>query len=271
MLEPLELHITVETAGKTAIDVLSENAPLSKQQLKQAMQKGCVWLTHGQYTQRLRRVKKPLKTADIVHLYYNESILQQPAIPSTLIADEGDYSVWDKAYGVLSHGSKWGDHLSLPRWAETQLQPQRNAFIVHRLDRAATGLIMLAHSKQAATKLSQLFENRDIKKKYQIIVEGKFPEQQQTYKNELDGKQAITHATLKQFDAEQNQSHLDISIETGYKHQIRRHLSLNGFAIVGDRLYGQKSEQNLQLRACELTFISPFDQLEKTYTAGNLK
>ena len=65
-----------------------------------------------------------------------------------------------------------GDHCTIYRWAEQQLKPERPAFIVHRLDRAASGLIILAHSKKMAQTFSQLFKNHDIQKQYRATVEG---------------------------------------------------------------------------------------------------
>ncbi len=53
-------------------------------------------------------------------------------------------------YGMLSQGSKWSDHCTIARFAQQHLTPERPVFIVHRLDRAATGLILIAHSKKTS-------------------------------------------------------------------------------------------------------------------------
>lgn len=268
----IELHIAIDTDQAMAVNVLAARTNLSKQAIKKAMQKGCVWLTRDKYTQRLRRVKKPLKKGDELSLYFDESVLNQEPPRPVLIADEGKFSIWDKPFGLLSQGSKWGDHMSLPRWAELNLKPQRNAFIVHRLDRAATGLIMLAHSKKAAAELSRLFQARDIEKHYQVLVEGEFSEQL-TFNDALDGKASITHAVLNAYFPERQESLLDIHIETGRKHQIRRHLSMHGFPVVGDRLYGNGSAEtkNLQLRSVKLAFASPFDNQQKVFSITGIK
>ena len=104
-------------------------------------------------------------------------MLSSPVPQALLIEDLIDYSVWYKPYGMLSQGSKWSDHCTIARFAQKNLSNERPAFIVHRLDRAATGLILIAHSKKAAKALSSLFENRTIEsnsleKFYQIIVHG---------------------------------------------------------------------------------------------------
>ena len=59
---------------------------------------------------------------------------------------------------------------------------------------------------------------------------------------------------------EHNKTLLDITIETGRKHQIRRHLANIGHPIVGDRVYGTKASVGLQLLAYRLEFICPFSQ-----------
>jgi tRNA pseudouridine32 synthase/23S rRNA pseudouridine746 synthase len=137
------------------------------------------------------------------------------------------------------------------------LQPQRNAFIVHRLDRAASGLILLAHGKQAARHLSALFQQRLVEKRYQVQVHGQYPEQLVSIDQKLDGRTAVSHVQRLEYDAHKDQSQLEVSIETGRKHQIRRHLAGAGFPVVGDRLYGQKKvTDDLRLQAVYLAFMA---------------
>lgn len=267
----LELHIPVTEKG-FAIGILADNCTISKQRLKQAMMKGAVWQTHGGKTQRIRRAKKELPVGDALHLYYDERILSAKPPKPQLICDEGSYSVWYKPYGMLSQGSKWGDHCTINRWAEQELKPQRPSFIVHRLDRAASGLIIIAHQKKSAAALSALFQQRDIEKRYRVIVHGPFPEQPatQTINSPIDGREACSHVQHIKHHEELDRSLLDVSIETGRKHQIRKHLAEAGFAVVGDRLYGDaKDKEDLQLCAYLLKFISPASKTEKRYVLAD--
>ncbi len=262
-----EQHITVTNSTQTAIDVLAENTPLSKQKLKMAMNKGAVWLESDVGIHRMRRAKKTLSENNIVHLYYDEAILSAEPEAAELIADEGTYSIWNKPYGMYSQGSKWGDHCSIYRWAENHLKPERPAFLVHRLDRAAHGLIMLAHTKKMAALLSALFEKREIQKQYKATVEG-VPENLELpllIDTEIDGKPARSHIIA--LTPHEDSSEVIMEIESGRKHQVRIHMAELGYPIVGDRLYGAKqSKENLQLQSNYLKFTCPISSTVREYS-----
>jgi tRNA pseudouridine32 synthase/23S rRNA pseudouridine746 synthase len=241
---------------------------LSKQQIKQAMKKGAVWISDADSShKRLRRVDKILKIGQQVHLYYDAQILGLQVDAAVLIADEGDYSVWYKPYGMLSQGSKWGDHCTINRWVEQNHHPQRPAFIVNRLDRAAQGLMLIAHTKSAASALSGLFAKRSINKQYTALVSGLFPEKL-LLDTPVGEKSAVSSASLLVYDLETKKSLVAVEIETGRKHQIRKHLSGVGFPIIGDRLYGPDIGDlaiNLCLVSSYLAFKCPLTGTDKSY------
>lgn len=256
------------------------------------MKKGCVWLEQDGGTRRLRRAKKQLskdaKNANggvreakeakevMLHCYYDENILAAEPLPARLVSDQGDYSIWDKPCGMFSQGSKWGDHCTIYRWAEMHLSPERPAFLVHRLDRAASGLILLAHKKQTAAQFAAMFRQRQIEKWYRVLVSGDFSsilkkgKADKTISHELDCKPAKSQVHFVSYDETLDQSVLEIQIVTGRKHQIRRHLSALGFPVVGDRLYKiaghEIRPQDLQLRAIRLAFNCPVSGEKKMFT-----
>jgi len=261
-----EKHIEINDNSTVAVGLLSSETGISKQQIKQIMQKGAVWLTKGKYTQRLRRAKRVLRSGEVLHLYYDLKVLNTEPPEAELISDEGAYSVWRKPYGMLSQGSKWGDHCTIARWAEQHLKPQRVSFVVHRLDRAANGLIIIAHEKRAAVALSGLFQQRQIDKRYRVQVHGKFDEHAVQVTTEIDGRSAISNFSLKSYDEVPDRSLLEVKIETGRKHQIRRHLLSIGYPVVGDRLYGiEGDKEDLQLTAWYLGFHCPLSNKDKYF------
>jgi len=243
-----ESHISVSSPDSTVIEQLKQNTDLSIQTLKNA--------------------KKTLAEGNKLHLYYDEDIQATKPDAAVLIADEGEYSIWNKPYGMYSQGSKWGDQCSIYRWAEQHLEPQRTAFVVHRLDRAASGLIILAHSKKMATVFSDLFKNRKITKIYKAVIAGKLQQLTLPYtiNSDIDNKPAVTHIK-EQVHNSNDTSTLIIEIETGRKHQIRKHLAEINHPILGDRLYGEAPfENDLQLTACLLEFECPIDKQIKSYS-----
>lgn len=292
--QSFEKHLTVCKNDQSLLDCLSENCPqISKQKLKLAMKYGAVWITpysrHNQFrnsqsrsnqsskTTRIRRAKKLLQVGDQVHLYYDETILFSNINPAILVADEVEYSVWNKPCGMFSQGSKWGDHTSIARWVELfglvkSGLSERPCYLVHRLDRATNGLILVAHSKQAANQLAQLFETRKIQKRYAAVVTGEYnlSSNPSVIDSDIDGKSAISIILSANYHRNRDQTALNVEIKTGRKHQIRRHLSAKGFPVVGDRFYRPKQtnldiQGDLMLRACSIEFICPFQKITKSY------
>lgn len=247
---------------QTAIGLLAEAVPeLSKGRLKDAMAKGAVMLL-SKPQKRLRRVQTMLQAGDKICLHYDDDLLQRQCPPAQLLADERQYSIWFKPAGMLSQGNEWGDHLALLRAAEQFFQPARQVYLVHRLDREASGLVIIAHTKQAAAAFSQLIAARAISKDYLIRVKGVLPEaflSAGVLNMALDGKDATTRFSLRRYDAITDSSWLNVELITGRKHQIRRHFSEAGYPVVGDPQYGHGARQGelLALQAVRLGFICP--------------
>ena len=86
----------------------------------------------------------------------------------------------------------------------------------------------------------------------------------------LDGKTALSIVEPLYYDAKNNQSLLSINIETGRKHQIRRHLADYGFPVLGDLLYGDNKKntdvENLQLLSVYLAFVCPMKKKMQVFS-----
>ncbi|MCL1142405.1 pseudouridine synthase family protein [Shewanella gaetbuli] len=258
----IECHVDVCSPENNAVELLATESGLSKQLIKQAMQKGAVWHSHGKQVNRLRRAKKALAVGDKVHLYYNDHILAEVPATAQMLFDQQQYSLWYKPYGLRCQPSKWSDHTTINRFVELNTQPPRNAYIIHRLDRAASGLIILGHTKKATAALAKLFQTRALDKYYQVIVHGQFPTTQVTINTDVDNKPALSHADLLEYNPQLNQSRVQVKIESGRKHQIRIHMNSIGFPVVGDRLHGNAAADapDLKLCCCKFEFLCPITQ-----------
>lgn len=255
-------RIAVTETGQ-AIDWLVRSCPeLSKGRLKDAMNKGAVQLVQGKQHKRLRRTQAEVLAGHVLELHYDDDILQRQAPAPVLLTDERGYSVWFKPPGLLSQGNEWGDHLALLRLAEQHFVPLRPVFLLHRLDREASGLVLIAHHKAMAATLSQLISQQQIAKTYRITVLG-VPDaallQQGEINLPLDGKACCTRFRLVQSLQMPTRAVLEVDLISGRKHQIRRHFAAIGHPVMGDPQYGSGNQDpaGLALQAVRLSFVLP--------------
>ena len=247
----------------TACDFLTACTSLSKNRIKDAMAKGAVWLKKQKIKQRrLRRATAALKPGDILSIYYDEALLSIAPPQAKLISDQKRYSVWFKPAGLMSQGTKYGDHCSVMRQVELFFEPKRDAYLIQRLDREASGLMLLAHDRIAAGRLSRLFQTQKVIKKYRARVLGNLTgtETQGKIDLKLEGRAAETEFTVERYDPVTRISEVQIVIRTGRKHQIRRHFEMIGHPVIGDPRYGKgnKNKDGMQLVATALEFECPF-------------
>ena len=181
--------------------------------------------------------------------------------------------VVDKPAGLLSMGSEREKERTAHRLLNEHLKAMngrrgQQAFIVHRLDRETSGLMMFARSEAVQKALQEKW--KAVTKRYQAVVEGEPPESSGTLADRLaetaslmvrrvqtGGELAITHYRILRRRG--TRSLLELTIETGRKHQIRVQLAGAGCPVLGDRKYGapNDSARRLALHSCELIFAHP--------------
>jgi 23S rRNA pseudouridine1911/1915/1917 synthase len=150
--------------------------------------------------------------------------------------------------------------------------PCNKLFVVHRLDKFASGVLVFAKSERVQSLLKGIFKRHDIQRKYLAVVEGLVDKNQGTIQSYLAenrlmrmystedkarGKLAVTH--FRVLRRTRGFSSLEVTLETGRKNQIRVHLSEMGHPIVGDRAYGCVKDplKRLGLHAFHLSFRHP--------------
>ncbi len=147
------------------------------------------------------------------------------------------------------------------------------AFIVHRLDRETSGVMIFAKHKRHKEYLQEQFANRDVHRVYHALVEGKpdrengtirewlledkFLKVKAVKKNHPKAKEAITHYSIVDFD--EFASLVQLTIETGRRHQIRVGLANLGCPVVGDEAHGADGNPigRIGLHASSLEFLHP--------------
>ncbi|MDB6002706.1 MAG: pseudouridine synthase [Rhizobacter sp.] len=159
-----------------------------------------------------------------------------------------------------------------------------DALIVHRLDMATSGLVVMARGKQAQRLLSIAFADRAVHKRYVAIVHGRvelpesgvaeidlplladWPNRPKQKVDRADGKPSLTRYRVLMHDGANDTTRLSLEPVTGRSHQLRVHLQAIGHPIVGDALYAidasleagrEGPAKRLMLHASELSFAHP--------------
>ncbi|MDJ0832850.1 MAG: RNA pseudouridine synthase [Gammaproteobacteria bacterium] len=254
----LELHVQA-TQDQQPARAWFNHPELSGQQIDSCFSHGAVWLQADHKPIRIYDPNAAVNQGHWLHLYCNQSTLTPCPYQAELVEDFGSFSIWDKPAGMLSQGSKWGDHWTLQRWIHHQVWPERKCLITHRLDRFTRGLMIVAHDEKINQQFHRAFERREVSKTYRAIVSGSMAAGDRlALTTAIDGKPASTH--IRVLAGNDRHSLLEIIPATGRKHQIRIHLAEIGHPIINDRQYGQPPHSgDLMLQACGLSFSHPQD------------
>lgn len=209
----------------------------------------------------------------------NPDFIYQPAMSPYLeiLYQDDDLIILNKASGILSVPGRLPEHQDCLQNRVQRILP--TATIVHRLDMATSGIMVMALNKAAHVAISRQFEQRKTKKSYIARVFGKvaetegnvdlplicdWPNRPKQMVDHDNGKPSLTHYTVLSYDEsdpDNKTSLLELRPVTGRSHQLRVHMLALGHPILGDRLYAHKEalalSSRLQLHARNLAFYHP--------------
>jgi 23S rRNA pseudouridine1911/1915/1917 synthase len=212
------------------------------------------------------------------------------AMPLSIVYEDSDLLVVDKPAGLTVHPAPGHPSHTLinailshvPRLPEAD-DLQRPG-VVHRLDKDASGLMVVAKNKEAQLNLASQFKARSVVKAYLVLVKGHLTPDDGVIEAPIgrdprnrkrmavvaqgEGREARTDYHVLRHIGEYTL--LEVRPETGRTHQIRVHLSAIGYPVFGDRVYGARSEKlpRLFLHACRLGFRLPSSGEYREFTSN---
>ena len=197
-----------------------------------------------------------------------------------ILYEDNHIIVVEKMPNIPSQGDKTGDTDMLTlikEYLKEKYNKPGNVYLglIHRLDRPVGGVMVFAKTSKAAARLSEQVRNKELKKKYLVIVDGKLEIKKDTLKDYLlknernnlskvvaegtkNSKLAILDYEVIKYNEEINLSVLRIDLHTGRHHQIRVQLSSRNHSIYGDQKYGGRGHgKQITLWAYKLKIKHP--------------
>lgn len=228
----------------------------------------------------------PVSAGDQLWVNFDRSfqVFSHPRVK--LVFEDNDIIVVDKGYGVLSTaaGKPSDDTVyNIVKKYARGFSDKASVYVVHRLDRNTSGLMLLTRTKQARDKLISNWNNMVIERKYIAVVEGKVVQKEGIVKSLLaenpdtyemystDDKKLGRLAVTRYRVVKQGRrfAMVELEIKTGRKNQIRVHMHDLGNPVSGDRKYGGKPSpiNRIALHATTLTIVHPITGKAVTFTS----
>lgn len=202
-----------------------------------------------------------------------------PVPPLDIVYADHTIAIVDKASGLLSCPGRGPDKQdSVQTRIPSMFRDAQGSLLAHRLDQATSGLMVVGLTPMAHRQLQQQFENREVEKEYEAILDGWVATDEgrielpfrvdverrphQIY-DPVHGKMGVTQWRVLHRDPEARKTRVRFWPKTGRTHQLRVHAAHSlglGCPIAGDALYGDaQSAPRLLLHACRLVFNHPSD------------
>lgn len=255
------LVVSEEEEGLRLDQALAKRVPdLSRAKARVLIEQGSVFVER----KRVKVASRLVRKGQSVTLESLSAIALETSswdLDKMVLYEDQALVVFDKPSGVLSAPTPESDQNNLHRAAE--VRNKSPLWLVHRLDRPTSGLIVFAKTKHAAAKLSQALSDHSMQREYLAIALGQLEDPSVTIRLPIDGRAAATEfSTLERRGA---QSLVRARLETGRTHQVRIHATALGCPILGDRRHGvallertpHPRPPRLLLHAAHLRFAHP--------------
>jgi 23S rRNA pseudouridine1911/1915/1917 synthase len=247
------------------------------------------WLKFQAVTVNGRPVSQfnhPLAIGDTVSIRSDRFAIPKTTLPSgiKIFFEDASLLVIEKPTNLLSIASEAEPektaYFQLTDYLrQSHTRSKERVWIVHRLDRETSGLMVFAKTPEAKEALQKNWDT--FEKKYEAVVEGHLPQETGTFESDLDEsnpfkvfirpastltRHAVTHYRL--LKKNRHRSLVELTLDTGRRHQLRVQLSAVGCPIVGDEKYGAKTDpaKRLGLHSCFLRFPHPLSKQELLFT-----
>jgi 23S rRNA pseudouridine1911/1915/1917 synthase len=277
-----ELVVPDELAGERVDRVVALLTGWSRADVQVLLEAGEI-LVGGARVAKSRR----LESAEVIEVRgepAEDAVPGAEAVDVVVVHEDADVVVVAKPVGLVVHPGAGNEHGTLvsgliARYPEiVDVGDRTRPGIVHRLDRETSGLMVFAKTPEAKAALQGNWEQ--FEKRYFAVAEGSLAKKEGTFKSWLDEtnpyrvvsvprrddtRHAVTH--YKVLKEGKGRSLVELTLETGRRHQIRVHLRDAGCPIVGDEKYGAKSNpaRRLGLHSCFLKVAHPVTEKEMRF------
>jgi len=249
------VKLVVKNDGEL-LEYLYSNLDMPKKRIKQYLTHGSIYVNNNKVTQYNYKIIKGM------NIVINTDNKNNKKLPFDVLFEDNHIIVVNKPSGLLTIATSKEKEKTLyhiVRDYVIQKDKNKKIFIVHRLDKDTSGIVIFAKDEKTKNKLQENWNDYVKLREYVGIVygninkkEGQIIQKLKETKTNLvyvshdnEGKEAITnYKVLKEND---NYSMLQIEIETGRKNQIRVAFASINHPIVGDKKYGDKKDKNLRL------------------------
>ena len=260
------MKLVVNKEGEL-LDYLYNNLDMPKKRIKQYLTHGAIFVNNNKTT------KYNYRLVPGMNIMIDTDNKSKKTLPFNILFEDDHIIVVNKPSGLLTIATNKEKEKTLYHIVREYLvSKDKNArvFIVHRLDKDTSGIVVLAKDEKTKNKLQENWNEYVTLREYVAVVHGKLKEKEdrvvqllkETKTNlvyvsrDKEGKEAITN--YKVIKENENYSMVSINIETGRKNQIRVAFQTLKHPIVGDKKYGEKDNENrLYLHANRLKMYYP--------------